>query len=339
MRFPVVLLLLALLMPAAKASAEKQRPVFELSALGVLGGDADENLSCYLLARPGERPRLMIDAGSVRAGLIAAREKDGTFPPGASNTEKTRMVGEAFASLEALLITHSHLDHIAGFLLAGPALLGAPRSRSLRVIAFPETLDAIEQHVLKSPLWVDLTKIPAESPLIRLEPLKPAAHATAAGFRIEAIPLRHPVPSAAFLISSGDDAYLHLGDTGPSEDVWTRVRPLFVAHALRAIALEVSFPDGMRSLAMQSGHLTPNLLLLELNKLAQVDPTPPDAAAMTPEQTHALAARLAPAFEHTAIVAIHIKAGHYDAVTDELKAITAAGLHVRVPQQGDRIDF
>ena len=44
-----------------------------------------------------------------------------------------------------------------------------------------------------------------------------------------------------------------------------------VVGELDALIIEVSFPDELEGLALKTGHLTPGLLLIELNKL----PVPP----------------------------------------------------------------
>src|SRR5262249_39390510 len=92
-------------------------PAFELRALGVLGGDWDENLSSYLLARPGQPATLMIDGGSVMTGIARALERDGQLAPTASWSTRARAAEQVLRPVRALLLTHSHLDHVAGFLI------------------------------------------------------------------------------------------------------------------------------------------------------------------------------------------------------------------------------
>jgi 3',5'-cyclic-nucleotide phosphodiesterase len=291
--------MIAVLLTALLTGAGPAKPQFELRALGVLGGDEDRNLSCFLLGAPGEEPRVMIDAGSIIEGL----SKD------PSPSARIRAALPILHGLDAVLITHPHLDHVAGLLLVSPVLIGAPPPRSIRLLASTPTLEALRTHLLAPPIWFDP---PAN--VLRLEALDPTRTTTAGPFKVESVELTHPVPSAAFLFERGGEVYAHLGDTGPTDRIWAQLRPLLDAGRLRAIAVEVSFPSDQEKLARATGHLTPQLLVAEL-------------------------AKLSPSLKGVTIIAIHIKAAGYDRVKAELSELRRSGLEIRIPTQGDRIRF
>ena len=329
------------LAPAAPAAPAARAPVFELRALGVLGGDDDTNLSCYLLGRAGEATApLMIDGGSVVPGIVRMLERDGRLAPDASWSVRMKAVLEVLRPVRALLLTHAHLDHLAGFVIKTTLDLtltneGRP---ALEIVGLPATLEAVRTVALKPPLWADFTSIPAGNPTLRLAPLPPGTQREIGPFRIQLAPLRHPVDSAGFLVTVGEDAYLHLGDTSASEAVWALARPPLARGRLRAVAIEVSFPAAKETLAAATGHLTPRSLLVELAKLAGL-PGTPEAARMSETEARALAGRLGPRLRGCTIVAIHIKALEYDQVVAELEALRAAGLPLLIPQQGERYRF
>lgn len=360
-RHPSWLVLLALLSLAAVPDAQAETsvpskttnpsalvpraPVFELRALGVLGGDYDTNLSCYLLGRAGEATApLMIDGGSVVPGIVRMLEREGRLAPDASWSVRMKAALEVLRPVRALLLTHAHLDHLAGFVIKTTldlslALAQASEARpSLEIVGLPGTLEAVRTAALRPPLWADFTGIPPGNPTLRLAPLTPGAQREIGPFRIQLAPLKHPVDSAGFLITAGEEAYLHLGDTSASEAVWTIARPYLARGRLRAVAIEVSFPGAKESLAAATGHLTPRSLVVELAKLAGL-PDPPDAARMSEAEARALAGRLAPRLRGCTVVAIHIKALEYDQVVAELEALRAAGLPLLIPQQGERYRF
>ena len=150
------------------------------------------------------------------------------------------------------------------------------------------------------------------------------------------MPLHHTVPCAAFLVRTGDAAYLHLGDTGDTDAVWDAARPLLEAHQLRAVSLEWSFPADEK-LAAMTGHLARGSFLKQLAKLAGVDA--PKDASMTDADALALARTLAPHFKDCRIFVIHVKALSYDAVRAEVTALQHEGLDLVLPEQGESYRF
>ena len=98
-----------------------------------------------------------------------------------------------------------------------------------------------------------------------------------------------PYLSSAFLITrrnSSAESILYLGDTGPDDvekfqlannetvsprylqQMWKAMEPLVIANQLKAIFIEVSYPNG-RPDNLLFGHLTPAYLLQELRILKQ----------------------------------------------------------------------
>ena len=81
--------------------------------------------------------------------------------------------------------------------------------------------------------------------------------------------------STAFLIGSRDSYLLYLGDTGADEieksqnlhNLWQAVAPLIKNKQLKAIMIEVSFPDEQPDKTL-FGHLTPRWLMKEMADLA-----------------------------------------------------------------------
>ncbi len=93
---------------------------------------------------------------------------------------------------------------------------------------------------------------------------------------VQAWPLSHGAPyeSTAFLVHSSDNYLLYLGDTGADSiekadrlhTLWLVAGPLIKAGRLKAIFIEVSFPNEQPD-KLLFGHLTPRLLMQELRAL------------------------------------------------------------------------
>ena len=69
------------------------------------------------------------------------------------------------------------------------------------------------------------------------------------------------MPAVGYLVTSGSSRLLFTGDTGPTDLIWE------YAGNLSRLIVEVSFPNTLEQLALQTGHLTPRLLKRELQKL------------------------------------------------------------------------
>ena len=78
------------------------------------------------------------------------------------------------------------------------------------------------------------------------------------------MPVGHPVESVGFIVSDGRSAFAVSGDTGPTTRFWEAVGR---RRDLKALLVEMSFPNFMQELADQAGHLTTNTLASELDKV------------------------------------------------------------------------
>jgi len=89
-------------------------------------------------------------------------------------------------------------------------------------------------------------------------------------YKITARSLTHTVPAVSYRVeNSNRKRLLYIGDTGPTTTIWKSLD----SAKINALIIEVSFPDRYKNLALKTGHLTPKLLQLELNKMKRL----PDA--------------------------------------------------------------
>jgi len=172
-------------------------------------------------------------------------------------------------AIDHVLLSHSHLDHIAAL----PLMLDAVSSRRtcpVEVHALPETLQALRQHVFNNTIWPDFTRIPTpEAPFLRLQPLVVGDVLTVAGIMLEVLPARHSVPAVGYAARGASGWWVYSGDTeGQLPGFWDRVNALHEAQGgVAALFIETAFSNREQELARKSLHLSPATLARELAAL------------------------------------------------------------------------
>ena len=272
--------LVAALAIAAPLSAHAASGTFDIVPLGVEGGVVEGSTSAWFIARHGQEQGLACDAGTLVPGIRAAIAK-GAFPAGtkASDVLHRRIGG--------YLITHPHLDHVAGLVMASPDDTPKP------IFALPDVNAALAADYFNWSAWPNMGDR-GRPPLLgryRYQDLAAGAAPVPvekSGLTVTAFPLSHSgALSTAFLIRAGDDALLCMGDTGPDAvehstrlaSLWQAVAPLVRAGQLRAIIIETSYPDPRKD-AELFGHLTPTWLKRELAQLTDLAGGPAKMAGL-----------------------------------------------------------
>lgn len=164
---------------------------------------------------------------------------------------------EEMAAIDDVLLTHSHLDHIAALPLMVDAV-AARRGAPLRVHALPETIHALKTHVFNDVIWPDFSRIPsAQAPFIQFVPLLAGQQRTLGHKLIEALPATHTVPTVGYAIKAGGSWWAFSGDTEHTPAFWARLNQLDVA----LLVIETAFSDREITLAQRSRHLSPTSLV------------------------------------------------------------------------------
>lgn len=239
---------------------------FKVIPLGVKGGLDEANLSAYLVAAAGSNNYICLDAGTIHAGLQQVSMKN------LSNAKNTDEFQKKF--IKAYFISHGHLDHLAGL------IMNAPNDMPKPIYAFPSVIDVLKNNYFTWKSWANFAS-EGDKPILnkysyeRLEAGK-EIEITNTNLKVTPFSLSHvnPYESSAFLVRNNQDYLLYLGDTGADTvensnklfTLWKAVAPLVIKGALKSIFIEVSFDNSIPEKAL-FGHLTPKLLMMELNKL------------------------------------------------------------------------
>jgi cAMP phosphodiesterase len=171
---------------------------------------------------------------------------------------------EELMQVDDVVLTHSHLDHVKDLPLMADLLVGR-REKPVVIHASTVCARTLHKSIFNNELWPDFTRIPTrQHPILKIAPFKPGESFTAGRYKVQSIPVSHPVESCGFVVSDGKSSVGISGDTGPTEELW---KSFNAAKNLKGILLELSFPNMLQGLADISGHLTPNTLKSELGKL------------------------------------------------------------------------
>lgn len=167
------------------------------------------------------------------------------------------------SQIRNVVLTHAHLDHIAGLPLFIDDLFST-LTGPITVHATQAVIDTLERDIFNWSVYPRFSELSnSNGPVLRYEPFGEAEEFTVKNLTLRAVEVNHKVPSSGFLISDTNTSIALSGDTAGTEGFWNLVNS---ADDLSAILLECAFPDELDDLAVVSHHLTPRRMKLELEK-------------------------------------------------------------------------
>ncbi len=296
-----------------------QQATFKVVPLGVKGGSDESNLSCYMVAPAQSDEYVCLDGGTVYSGIKKAIEK-GSFSKSTDRVLKENIKG--------YLISHGHLDHNAGMIIT------SPEDTVKQVYALPSVQKVLEEKYFTWSSWANFADA-GEPPFLKkfqYITLEAGQETSLTHTQMAATPFSlshvHPYESTAFLIRHEDSYLLYFGDTGPDEveksdklrQVWQSVASLIVSKKLKAIFIEVSYPNEQPDVSL-FGHLTPKWLMHEMDVLSSFTGQP--------------------ALKGFPVVVTHIKPSPVKErqIKTQLAAANTLQLQIIIPEQGERLEF
>lgn len=209
----------------------------EIRVVGCHGGETPKHRTSAFLVDD----RLSLDAGSLTSGLDL----------------------EAQMRLSAVLVSHAHLDHVRDLATIADNRCQA-ECEPLLVAASKATITALKNHFFNNLIWPDFSVIPTKAkPTIRFVELKPERRIEIAGYRVRSVEVNHTIDSNGFIVEGPDATIGYSGDTGPTDRLWELLKK---EPNLKALLMEVSFPNREQRVAGLSGHHTPHTLAQDLKK-------------------------------------------------------------------------
>ncbi|RUM90849.1 MAG: 3',5'-cyclic-nucleotide phosphodiesterase [Thiomicrospira sp.] len=171
---------------------------------------------------------------------------------------------EEMQQIEAIVLTHSHLDHISHLPFLLKNLIGSTH-QTLQVYALSHTVDALKNHIFNDVIWPDFTVLPShDSPCVQLNIVKYGEVLSLADKQVVVLPAYHSVPTAGYWIGNEDAAFAFSGDCFQNNDFWRALNNL---PPVDMLIMDNQFSKKDKALSELAKHYYPSALKLDLEKL------------------------------------------------------------------------
>jgi ribonuclease BN (tRNA processing enzyme) len=183
---------------------------------------------------------LTIDAGALTSSLSQAAQQ----------------------KLKAILLTHQHYDHMRDIPALGMNFY--LHENTIDIYASQTTYNVLLSHLLDDIIYPNFMARPPGKPSLRFREMEAGKEETIAGYTVLPVPVNHAVPTIGYQITSADGKKVfYAADTGPGlSDAWRQISP-------DLLIIEVTALNKYHDFALQSGHLTPELLQQELESFRE----------------------------------------------------------------------
>jgi len=169
---------------------------------------------------------------------------------------------EDLHSIRHVFLTHAHLDHVAGLPMLIDSIFTEEVDTPVSVYWRAETLKALKDHLFNWVIWPDFAELPStESPMLRYVECNPGDTVTIGHRDFHAVDVEHSVPAIGYTVQNSGGVFAVSGDTKTNKTLWP---VLNACDDLRALVIEVSFPDEQEALATTAGHYCPRTMSQDL---------------------------------------------------------------------------
>jgi HD-GYP domain-containing protein (c-di-GMP phosphodiesterase class II) len=175
-------------------------------------------------------------------------------------------------NISHIFLTHSHLDHIIDI----PFLIDIffeGRIKPINIYGLQGTIDTLKKHIFNWDIWPDFSKILLTNEIdhsIKFHVLEVDQEITINETKFKAIKTNHTDSSCGYVITKANNATLFTADTYKCPRIWEEVNN---NPQIKSVIIDVSFPSILDKLALDSKHLTPDVLHEELQQLKRDDVT------------------------------------------------------------------
>ncbi len=208
---------------------------------------------------------------------------------------------DQMCSIEHVLLTHSHLDHVLALPLMVDAT-AARRTTPVQIHALAGTIAALKTHIFNDLIWPDFSRIPTpEAPFISFHEIQVGQTLQFGRKLIEVLPAVHTVPAVGYAVTEGNGCWVFSGDTERNPAFWARLNQLNVVM----LVIETAFSNRERELAQRSLHLSPHVLADELDCIERGHHYPIYITHTKPAETELIMAEIQ-RFDETQVDGPHV---------------------------------
>ncbi len=195
-----------------------------------------QHLSCFVID-----DCVAVDAGSLAMAASAVQRKQ----------------------IRDVVLTHAHLDHIAGLPLFIDDLFAALDS-PVCVHGTNEVIETLERDIFNWTIYPRFSELEnSNGAVMQYQSFEAGKEFSVKHLRFKSLTVNHKVPTVGFIISDNTTTFALSSDTAEMNSFWQKLN---AEENLSALLIECAFPNELEDLAHNSHHLTPLRLQKELAK-------------------------------------------------------------------------
>jgi ribonuclease BN (tRNA processing enzyme) len=162
-----------------------------------------------------------------------------------------------------IVLTHAHLDHIAGLPLFVDDLF-ALLTEPIRVHATGAVIEILERDIFNWDIYPRFIELKNNfGAVLEYQPFETGNEFSVKHLTFKSASVNHKVPTVGFIVTDGKKTFALSGDTAEMDDFWEVVNR---EENLDAILIECAFPNELLDIANDAHHLTPITLKKEITK-------------------------------------------------------------------------